>query len=90
MWLRACWRLLGCGRVILLTNNPSKLDGLAEAGIEISGRMPLNTPINAHNRRYLAALAHRAGHLLDGVFAGDGETSEKKPGPHLPSGPPAG
>jgi len=60
--------ILGCDNVILLTNNPDKLEGLAGAGIGISGRIPLNTPINAHNRRYLAALAKRAGHLLDGVF----------------------
>src|SRR3954451_12944012 len=65
--------ILGCTRVFMLTNNPRKLDGLADAGIEIFGRIPLNTPINAHNRRYLAALAKRAGHLLDGVLAGDGE-----------------
>jgi GTP cyclohydrolase II len=82
--------MLGCSRVILLTNNPSKLDGLAEAGIEISGRMPLNTPINAHNRRYLSALAHRAGHLLDGVFASDGETGDKKPPSQVRSGSPPG
>ncbi len=81
--------LIGCSRVILLTNNPSKLDGLAEAGIEISGRLPLNTPINAHNRRYLAALAHRAGHMLDGLLAPDGE-GDKKPPTQLRSGPPAG
>jgi GTP cyclohydrolase II len=68
--------LLGCRRVIMLTNNPSKLDGLAAAGIEIAGRMPLNTPVNAHNRRYLTAMARRAGHLLDGIFPGDGELSE--------------
>jgi GTP cyclohydrolase II len=65
--------LLGCTQVIMLTNNPDKLNGLADAGIEISGRIPLNTPINIHNRRYLAALARRAGHLLDDVPAGDGE-----------------
>jgi GTP cyclohydrolase II len=80
--------LLGCSRVVMLTNNPSKLDGLAEAGIEITGRKPLNTPINAHNRRYLAALAHRAGHLLDGVLAPDSDTGEKKPPTQLQSGPP--
>lgn len=66
-------KLLGCTQVIMLTNNPDKLDGLAGAGIEISGRIALNTPINTHNRRYLAALAKRAGHLLDDVLAGDGE-----------------
>jgi GTP cyclohydrolase II len=31
-------QLLGCQRVLLLTNNPAKLAGLAETGIEICGR----------------------------------------------------
>jgi GTP cyclohydrolase II len=57
-------QMLGCTRVVLLTNNPAKLDGLAKAGIEIAGRMPLETPINADNRRYLTAKAARAGHQL--------------------------
>ena len=58
-------QMLGCTRVALLTNNPAKLDGLADAGIEISGRIPLHGPINADNRRYLTAKATRAGHKLD-------------------------
>jgi GTP cyclohydrolase II len=59
--------ILGCKRVILLTNNPAKLDGLATAGIEITGRVPLETPINKHNRRYLTAKATRSGHRLQGL-----------------------
>jgi GTP cyclohydrolase II len=78
--------MLGCKRVVVLTNNPGKLDGLADAGIEISGRLALNTPINAHNRRYLSAMARRAGHLLDGVFAGDGDTADKAIQPERPAG----
>ena len=39
-------QMLGCTRVVLLTNNPAKLDGLAKAGIEITGRMPIETPVN--------------------------------------------
>jgi GTP cyclohydrolase II len=74
--------MLGCNRVVMFTNNPGKLDGLADAGIEISGRMPLNTPINVHNRRYLSAMARRAGHLLDGFLA-DGETAEVAPAARL-------
>ena len=58
-------RLLGCKQVRLLTNNPAKLDGLAQAGIEIVGRVPLHGPVNADNRRYLTAKAMRAGHKLD-------------------------
>jgi len=62
-------QMLGCTRVILMTNNPAKLDGLAKAGIEIADRMPLETPINADNRRYLTAKAARAGHQLGHVMA---------------------
>src|SRR5207237_8405530 len=53
-------RVLGCKRVRLLTNNPAKLDGLAQAGIEVVGRVPLHGPVNADNRRYLTAKATRA------------------------------
>lgn len=58
-------QMLGCNRVVLLTNNPTKLEGLAKSGIEIVGRMPLEAPINSDNRRYLIAKATRAGHLLN-------------------------
>jgi GTP cyclohydrolase II len=57
--------MLGCTRVILMTNNPAKLAGLAEAGIEIEGRISIEAPINIDNRRYLAAKASRAGHRLN-------------------------
>jgi GTP cyclohydrolase II len=65
--------LLGCKRVLLLTNNPAKLDGLAKAGIEVSGRIPLQGAINADNRRYLTAKATRAGHKLDHLMTVLGE-----------------
>jgi GTP cyclohydrolase II len=61
-------QMLGCTRVRLMTNNPSKLDGLSRAGIDVSGRVPLHGPINADNRRYLAAKATRSGHQLDHVL----------------------
>ena len=69
-------QMLGCARVVLLTNNPAKLDGLAKAGIEITGRMPLETPINADNRRYLTAKAARAGHQLGHLLSALAETPE--------------
>jgi GTP cyclohydrolase II len=62
-------QMLGVSRVVLLTNNPDKMDSLAKSGIEISGRMPLETPVNADNRRYLTAKAARAGHHLGAVIA---------------------
>jgi GTP cyclohydrolase II len=61
-------QMLGCNRVVLLTNNPAKLDGLSKAGIEIADRMPIETPVNAENRRYLTAKAARAGHQLHHVI----------------------
>jgi GTP cyclohydrolase II len=62
-------KLLGYTRITLLTNNPAKVDGLAEGGIEVRGRLPLVTPVHADNRRYLAAKAKRAGHDLTDVLA---------------------
>ena len=73
-------QLLGCTRVRLLTNNPAKLDGLSNAGIDVSGRVPLQGPINSDNRRYLTAKATRAGHKLDhilGTLAEPGEGSRE-------------
>jgi GTP cyclohydrolase II len=55
-------RTLNCSRILLLTNNPAKLDGLAKAGIEIVARVPLEAPINPHNKGYLATKAARSGH----------------------------
>jgi GTP cyclohydrolase II len=61
--------MLNCTRIVLLTNNPAKLDGLTSAGIEIAGRMPLEAPINADNRRYMIAKAVRSGHRFDRLTA---------------------
>jgi GTP cyclohydrolase II len=61
--------LLNCTRIALLTNNPAKLDGLTKAGIYIASRMPLEAPINAHNRRYMTAKAVRSGHRFDHLIA---------------------
>lgn len=56
---------LGWERITLLTNNPTKLTGLAAANIEVAERLPVVTRANADNRRYLETKARRAGHLLD-------------------------
>jgi len=69
-------QMLECNRVVLLTNNPAKLDGLAKSGIEITGRMALEAPINADNRRYLTAKAARAGHRLNHLMTSLAESSE--------------
>ena len=62
-------RMLNCTRIVLLTNNPAKLDGLTKAGIEVASRMPLEAPINADNRRYMTAKAVRSGHRFDHLTA---------------------
>jgi GTP cyclohydrolase II len=69
-------QILGCTRVLLMTNNPTKLDGLAQAGIEVSGRLPLHGPVNSDNRRYLTAKATRAGHKLDHLLVALAEPAE--------------
>ena len=69
-------QMLNCTRVVLLTNNPAKLDGLAKAGIEITGRMPIEAPINADNRRYMTAKVARAGHRLDHLTASLADPTE--------------
>jgi GTP cyclohydrolase II len=68
--------MLDCTRVVLLTNNPAKLDGLAKAGIEITSRIGLEAPINSDNRRYLTAKAARAGHRLDHLMASLAEPTD--------------
>jgi GTP cyclohydrolase II len=43
--------MLGCTRVLLLTNNPAKLEGLAQTGIEVSGRLAPQGPVKPDIRR---------------------------------------
>ncbi len=57
-------RLLGIGRVRLLTNNPLKVDALARHGVEVTERVPHVFPSNAHNQGYLRTKAARSGHLF--------------------------
>ncbi len=60
----AILRDLGVERVRLLTNNPAKTAGLADDGIEIVERIPLEIPALPTNAAYLATKADRLGHLL--------------------------
>ena len=50
-------QVLGCTRVRLLTNNPAKLDGLSQAGIDVSGTRALARPDQSRQ----SALSHRQG-----------------------------
>jgi GTP cyclohydrolase II len=55
---------LGARSVVLLTNNPAKVDALRADGVVVSGRLPVEIPPNEHNRDYLLTKRARMGHLL--------------------------
>ncbi len=56
--------LLGVKSIVLMTNNPAKVDGLAEAGVLIEDRRPIKTTPNPHNFNYLETKRIKSGHLL--------------------------
>jgi 3,4-dihydroxy 2-butanone 4-phosphate synthase/GTP cyclohydrolase II len=58
---------LGVRTMRLLTNNPTKRAGLEGYGLEIVGRVPLQTSPNRHNLRYLRVKRDRMGHDLPGL-----------------------
>jgi 3,4-dihydroxy 2-butanone 4-phosphate synthase/GTP cyclohydrolase II len=51
--------------VRLLSNNPAKVRGLEEAGIEVTDRLPLVAPPHADNVDYLRTKASRMEHRLE-------------------------
>jgi GTP cyclohydrolase II len=55
--------LLGVTRVALLTNNPAKAAVLRAAGVDVVKRVPMEVPINEHNRGYLSTKRRFFGHL---------------------------
>lgn len=57
-------RLLGVRSVELITNNPLKIAGLAEAGIPVRGRIALPSPANPYNVEYLRVKREATGHLI--------------------------
>ena len=56
---------IGVKSVRVLTNNPSKIDGLKKFGIEVSSREALQPRITVENKGYIETKASRLGHLLD-------------------------
>jgi len=61
----AMLRGLGVQRIQLLTNNPTKVQHLRNAGIEVVGCVPVTGQITLENEQYLRTKAERAGHQLD-------------------------
>ncbi len=48
----------------LLTNNPDKIDGLIKLGINVAGRIPVESVANDDNVGYLKTKAKKMAHLL--------------------------
>ncbi len=55
---------LGVRKIRLLTNNPKKIYGLEGFGLEVIERVPIRTPSNPRNERYLKTKKDKLGHLL--------------------------
>lgn len=55
---------MGVRNLCLLTNNPRKIAGLAEFGLNVIDRIPLVTGTTIHNAHYLSVKAQKLGHSL--------------------------
>jgi len=56
---------VGVSSVQLITNNPKKISGLQEYGIEVKKRIPIVMKPNPINAFYLQTKAQKSGHLLN-------------------------
>jgi 3,4-dihydroxy 2-butanone 4-phosphate synthase / GTP cyclohydrolase II len=55
---------LGLTTIRILTNNPKKISGLEGYGLTVVEQVPIETPPNSENRRYLTAKRDKLGHRL--------------------------
>lgn len=58
---------LGISKIRLLTNNPLKINGLEDFGIEVIARIKIEIEPNETNKSYLHTKKNEMGHLLDKV-----------------------
>ena len=56
---------LGVRKIRLLTNNPKKIIGITGYGLEVVERIPIETPPNEVNVRYLRTKMNKLGHILN-------------------------
>jgi 3,4-dihydroxy 2-butanone 4-phosphate synthase/GTP cyclohydrolase II len=57
---------LGVSKIILLTNNPDKIEAFENSAIELVSRRPLEIPSKKENEAYLDTKKKLMGHLLNG------------------------
>ena len=57
-------RDLRVSQVRLLTNNPQKISGLEEYGVNVVERQPIETPPHKGNIHYLQVKKEKLGHLF--------------------------
>jgi 3,4-dihydroxy 2-butanone 4-phosphate synthase/GTP cyclohydrolase II len=60
---------LGVRSVRLLTNNPAKVTGLTDCGVDIIARVPLASAVTPFNLRYLITKRDRLGHEIHDLEA---------------------
>jgi 3,4-dihydroxy 2-butanone 4-phosphate synthase/GTP cyclohydrolase II len=63
---------LGVTSLRLLTNNPAKIKGLSDYGLNVTGTVALPVSATPHNLRYLIAKRDRLGHLIELAEPADG------------------
>lgn len=70
---------LGVSRILLLTNNPAKVEALQRAGVKVTGRQAIYGEITDQNLRYLHTKAQRHGHWLHELLNEQGEPASEAP-----------
>ena len=55
---------LGLSTIRLLTNNPKKIIGLQGYKLKVTGRVPIEIPVNRRNISYMKTKKQKMGHLL--------------------------
>lgn len=56
--------ILGVHEIILMTNNPEKVDAIKESSVKLVGREPLIVPTRDSNKEYMKTKEDYFGHLL--------------------------
>ena len=73
MLFRSYWvgaqilRDLGARSLRLLTNNPDKVYGLGDFGLEIVERVPIEIDAQKYDRKYLMTKKSRMGHIFNEI-----------------------